>query len=70
MANPHWEKLVPDKNWDDIKKIIHDVVTTGIEKPYKRNGTSKTKVIKGHIVEVTFAQTKDGVIRIGYAWVR
>ncbi len=70
MANHNWEKLVPDQNWNDIKKIIQDVINTGLEKPYKKNGSSKVKVINGHIVEVTFARAKDGTIKIGCGWVQ
>ena len=34
-SNHGWEKLVPDKNWSDIKNIIADVMDTGVEGPYK-----------------------------------
>ena len=34
-SNHGWEKLVPDKNWSDIKNIIADAMDTGVEGPYK-----------------------------------
>ena len=34
-SNHRWENLVPDKNWNDIKKIIAEVMNIGVEGPYK-----------------------------------
>lgn len=45
-SNHGWEKLVPDKNWDDIKKIIVEVMDTGVEGSYK-TVYSKKKYLVG-----------------------
>jgi len=67
-SNHKWEKLVSDKNWNDIKKIIKEVLETGSDDSYKRI-KSKIKNIKGEIVEVAYIE-KDGIIKISNAWVR
>ena len=33
-SNYHWENLVPDKNWEDIKRIIANV-DTGVKKIFR-----------------------------------
>jgi hypothetical protein len=67
-CNHKWEKLVPDKSWNNISKIIENVMETGSEKPY---GSAKLrfKIIKGEIVEVTYVVI-DGVMKISDAWVK
>lgn len=61
-SNHGWEKLVPDKNWSDIKNIIADVMDTGVEGPYK-SVFSKKATINGFEVEVTYTKLSDGTIK-------
>ena len=67
-SNHGWEKLVPDKNWSDIKNIIADAMDTGVEGPYK-SVLSKKATINGFEVEVTYTKLSDGTIKISDAWV-
>ena len=67
-SNHGWEKLVPDKNWSDIKNIIADVMDTGAEGPYKSVFLKKA-TINGFEVEVTYTKLSDGTIKISDAWV-
>ena len=67
-SNHGWEKLVPDKNWSDIKNIIADVMDTGVEGPYKSVFLKKA-TINGFEVEVTYTKLSDGTIKISDAWV-
>lgn len=67
-SNHGWENLVPDKNWNDIKNIIADVMENGVEGPYK-SVFSKKAIINGLEVEVTYTKLSDGTIRISDAWV-
>ena len=67
-SNHGWEKLVPDKNWSDIKNIIANVMDTGVEGPYK-SVFSKKATINGFEVEVTYTKLSDGTIKISDAWV-
>ena len=68
-SNHKWEKLIPDKNWNDIKNIISEVMETGGDVVYK-NGTSKVKLINGELVQVTYKKLPNGTIKIGDAWVK
>lgn len=67
-SNHNWEKLVPDKNWNDIKNIVNDVMENGEEGPYK-SVFSKKKIIDGYEVEVTYNKLSDGTVRISDAWI-
>ena len=67
-SNHGWEKLVPDKNWSDIKNIIANVMDTGVEGPYK-SVFSKKATINGFEVEVTYTKLSDDTIKISDAWV-
>ena len=67
-SNHGWEKLVPDKNWSDIKNIIADAMDTGVEGPYK-SVLSKKATINGFEVEVTYTKLSDGTIKISDEWV-
>ena len=67
-SNHGWENLVPDKNWDDIKNIIAEVMENGAEGPYKSVFSKKT-IINGFEVEVTYAKLSDGTIKISDAWI-
>ena len=67
-SNHGWENLVPDKNWDDIKTIIGEVMETGVEGPYK-TVYSKKAIINGFEVEVTYTKLSDGTIKISDAWI-
>jgi hypothetical protein len=67
-SNHKWEKVVPKKDWKEIKKIIVKVMTIGNESPYK-SVFSKKAIINGHEVEVTYARLSDGTIKISDAWV-
>jgi hypothetical protein len=42
-SNHKWEKLVSDKNWNDIKKIIVEVMETGKYESYKKVDILKLK---------------------------
>ena len=67
-SNHAWDVLVPDKNWQEIKKIIAEVMDTGIEGPYK-TVYSKKAIINGVMVEVTYNKLNEGIIKISDAWV-
>ena len=67
-SNHGWKKLVPDKNWNDIKNIIANVMDTGVEDPYK-SVFNKKGTINGFKVEVTYTKLNDGTIKISDAWV-
>lgn len=67
-SNHGWEKLVPDKNWNDIKNIVAEVMDSGVEGAYK-SVFSKKAIINGLEVEVTYTKLSDGTIRISDAWV-
>ena len=68
-SNHKWEKLVPDKKWDDIKRIIVEVMEKGGEGPYK-TVYSKKAIIDGYEVEVTYTKLADGTIKISDAWIK
>jgi hypothetical protein len=63
-----WEKLVPDKNWEEIKKISKDVMKTGEDKTYK-NVKCKSKVVNGETVEIVYVVI-NGVKKISNGWVK
>uniref|UniRef100_UPI0022E8E6BB polymorphic toxin type 35 domain-containing protein n=1 Tax=Holdemania filiformis TaxID=61171 RepID=UPI0022E8E6BB len=63
-----WNLLVPDKNWQEIKKIISQVMNTGVEGPYK-TVYSKKAIINGLEVEITYTKLNDGIIKISDAWI-
>ncbi len=67
-SNHGWEKLVADKNWNDIKVIIAEVMDNGVEGPYK-SVFSKKAMINGYEVEVTYTKLGDGTIKISDAWI-
>ncbi len=67
-SNHGWENLVPDKNWNDIKNIIAEVMETGVEGSYK-TVYSKKVIINGFEVEVTYTKLSDGTIKISDAWI-
>ncbi len=67
-SNHQWEKLVPDKNWSDIKGIIKQVLEIGTETPYK-NVNSKIANINGHDVQVVYTYKPDGSIVVSDGWV-
>ena len=64
----NWEYLVSDKNWEDIKSIIVNVMKTGKEGSYK-SAYKKTAVLNGYEVTVTYMKSYDGRISISNAWV-
>ena len=61
--------MVPDKKWDDIKRIIVEVMEKGGEGPYK-TVYSKKAIIDGYEVEVTYTKLADGTIKISDAWIK
>ena len=65
QSKHNWKKLVPGENFDEIKKIIKDVMKTGTERA-RGIAKAKTKTINGETVEVTY-QIVDGVNRISNA---
>lgn len=67
-SNHKWDKLVPNKNWEDIKYIIAYVMEFGEEGTYK-TVFSKKAIINGFEVEVTYAEV-GGTKRISDAWVK
>jgi hypothetical protein len=67
-SNHQWEKLVPNKNWKDIKKIIKDVLRTGIEEP-SGNAKKKTKTVDGNVIEVSYG-SKNNTSKVGSAWIK
>lgn len=67
-SNHGWEKIVPDKNWNDIKDIIVEVMKTGVEGPYK-SVFSKRALINRFEVEVTYTKLRNGIVKISDAWV-
>jgi len=67
-SNHKWGKLVPDKNWNDIKKIIAEVMGTGSDKSYG-SAQVRVKTIRGEVVEVTHVEI-NGVKKISNAWIK
>jgi hypothetical protein len=63
------ERLVPDKNWSDIRSIIADVMENGAEQPYKKV-RSKEKFVNGELVQVVYHILPAGSYRISNAWVK
>lgn len=68
-SDHQWKKLAPNKNWNDIQRIIAEVMETGGDVPYK-NTASKVKIINDELVQVVYAKMPNGRIRIGDAWVK
>ena len=66
--NHHWERIMKNVKWKNIKKVICEVVTSGTYQVYGKETNSVVKTIKGHVVTVTFG-IDNGNIKIGSAWV-
>ncbi len=66
-ANHHWEKIVPNRSWEDIKNVIANVMQNGTETPYK-NVSTRILNIDGFDVQVVY-KVVDGIARISDAWV-
>lgn len=61
--------MVQDKEWNQIKKIICNVMENGTE--YASGSAScKVMTINGYEVEVRYKKLTDGTIRISDAFVR
>jgi len=43
--NHNWEKLIPNKNHDDIKDVLKEVLEHGTEGVYKKEGLQKTLAV-------------------------
>lgn len=66
-----WDKVVTDKNnWDEVSKVISNVMENGTEGPYKKSALMKSMSVNGQIVEVTFVKLPNGTIKISDAWVK
>jgi len=66
-----WGKVVTDKNnWDEVSKVISNVMENGTEGPYKKSALMKSMSVNGQIVEVTFVKLPNGTIKISDAWVK
>lgn len=66
-SSHHWEKLVPDKDWNRIKGIIREVLEKGDSYNYKNN-SAKIREVNGHDVVVTYYED-NGVIKVGSSWI-
>lgn len=66
-----WDDLVPDKDWDEIKEIIAEVLTVGEEKEeeYTSNVFCKVVFMRYHNVTVKYHIDDDGTFQMGDAWV-
>ena len=67
--NHFWEKLVPDKNWDEVKALIVQTMEKGTESSYG-SAFKNTLDIRGETIEVTFQKLADGTKPISDAWVK
>ena len=67
-SNHRQEKLVPNKNWNDIKNIIADVMYTGVTGTYKPGFYKKT-IINGFEVKVIYNKLSNGTMKISDAWI-
>lgn len=67
-SNHYWERLVPNRDWDEIDKIIRVVIQTGQDQKYKKI-FKRTKRIEGEPVEVVYLQLKDGSYKLSNAWI-
>ena len=70
-SNHKWEKLVPDKNWEKMKKIIREVLENGNEKEKnsKHQIFEKTLEIDGHKVQVRYKKFPDGTVKVSDGWI-
>ncbi len=68
-SDHHWEKIVPNKNWNDIKNLIVETMVNGTESSYK-SAFQNTLEINGNTVVVTFQKLADGTKAISDAWVQ
>ncbi|HHW37559.1 MAG TPA: hypothetical protein GXX18_10035, partial [Bacillales bacterium] len=65
-----WGRVVKNKrNWDEVSKVISNVMRHGKESSYK-SVRMKSMKVNGSTVEVTFIRMKDGTIKISDAWVK
>ncbi|GGE06399.1 hypothetical protein GCM10011571_04410 [Marinithermofilum abyssi] len=65
-----WDLEVKNKNsWEDVSKVISNVMRNGTESAYKTVRMKSMKV-NGQTVDVTFVRLKDGTIKILDAWVK
>ena len=67
-SDHHWERLVENKNWNDIEKLIDKTMKEGIETPYK-SSNSKVLNINGEKVQVIYKILEDGTRAISDAWI-
>ena len=70
-SNHKWEKLVPDKNWEKMKKIIREVLENGNEKEKNSRHQifEKTLEIDGHKVQVRYKKFPDGTVKVSDGWI-
>jgi len=65
-----WEKLVPDKNWPDIKSIIKDVIETGETGYSSPQYNVKIKTIGDYRIEVRYNVGKNNIRKISNAFIQ
>ncbi|MEB2280720.1 hypothetical protein LAV73_12000 [Lysinibacillus xylanilyticus] len=67
-----WDKVVTDKNnWDEVSKVISNVMENGTEGPYKKSALKRSISVNDQIVEVTFVKLPTNrKIKISDAWVK
>ncbi|MCR5763624.1 MAG: hypothetical protein K6G00_09620, partial [Treponema sp.] len=63
-----WDKLVPNKNWNDIKALIFETMEKGSETSYGTAFKNTLKIGEETIV-VTFQKLENGVKAISDAWI-
>ena len=70
-SNHKWEKLVPDKNWEKMKKIIREVLENGNEKEKNSRHQifEKTLEIDEHKVQVRYKKFPDGTVKVSDGWI-
>ena len=68
--NHNWDKLVEDKNWDDIEKIIDKTLRDGKIESQNARVTNKILDIDGKTVEVRYHIDSNGNLAISDAFVR
>ena len=65
-----WEKVVENpKDWEDVSKVIKEVIKKGANEQYQKKGLKKVLEINGHKVVVTYSNKPGEMPKVGNAWV-